>query len=501
MPVFRLRTTGLFKLLHHSVVPLFFSFMSEPTVAATTDHLSKTTLPPTELTAATTPNSLPAGGSDLDRFNWHEAWHPVAYINNLDITQPNPFTLLGQDLVIWWDPQKSTWTVFEDRCPHRLARFSEGRITEEGLLECPYHGWTFSGSGQCQHIPQQVQGQAAEISSRACVQSLPTAIRQELLFVYPGNPKNAPQVTIPIIEPLEEGPEEWVCLNTFRDMPYDALTLLENVLDPSHLPYTHHRSVGNRANASPVELEVIKAGKEGFDGIWAEGPRRGQLGPQDTRFIAPGLMWHEITSKQYGRTVTAVYAVPTKKGHCRLFARFPFKFKAKAPAFFMKLTPQWYNHIGQNGILEDDQIFLHHQERYLEESGGRDRSHKAFYLPTKADAFVKALHQWVNQFEADPFAGQSLPPTLPKHQLLDRYHSHTVNCPSCRGALANIRRLRIGVSILGASIWGLLPITNSATVIAIPIALACGAAWWGLKRLEKQFYDGRAIPPRNLPNA
>ncbi|PZD74142.1 Pheophorbide a oxygenase [Acaryochloris thomasi RCC1774] len=447
-----------------------------------------------------TSESSALGGSDPHRFDWHEAWHPIAYISDLDVAQPNPFTLLGQDLVIWWDPQQSAWTVFEDRCPHRLARFSEGRVTEDGLLECPYHGWTFSGDGQCQYIPQQVEGQAAETSSRACVQSLPTAMRQGLLFVYLGNPECAAQVKVPIIEPLEEGPDEWVCLNTFRDLPYDALTLLENVLDPSHLPYTHHRSVGDRANASPVELEVVKAGKAGFDGLWAEGPRRGKLGPQDTRFIAPGLMWHEITSEQYGRTVTAVYAVPTKKGHCRLFARFPFKFKAKAPGIFMKLTPQWYNHINQNNILEDDQIFLHHQERYLEQSGGSGRASKAFYLPTKADTFVKALHQWVNQFEADPFAGESLPPALPKHELLDRYYSHTVNCPSCRGALKNIKRLRLGVGVLGVSLWGLSPLIHSGVFVTVPVAL-CGAAWWGLKRLEKRFYEGRAVPLRNLPDS
>lgn len=462
--------------------------------ALTTDVVSRSSS-----SSQKTPAPLSAGGPDPERFDWSEAWHPVAYVDDLEQTQPHPFTLLGQDLVIWWDIHQAAWTVFEDRCPHRLARFSEGRVTEEGLLECPYHGWTFSGDGQCQHIPQQVEGQAAQTSSRACMRSFPTAIRQGLLFVYPGNPDRADAVSVPIVEPLEDGPEEWVCLNTFRDLPYDALTLLENVLDPSHLPYTHHKSVGDRANASPVELEVVKAGKEGFDGLWAEGPRRGKLGPQDTRFIAPGLMWHEITSEQYGRTVTVVYAVPTRKGHCRLFARFPFKFKSKAPGLFMKLMPQWYNHIGQNAILEDDQIFLHHQERYLEESGGSDRSSKAFYLPTKADTFVKALHQWVNRFDADPFPGQSLPPALPRHALLDRYHSHTVHCPSCRGALTNIRRIRWGIGILGVSLWLTVPLINSLAVA--PVTVVCGLAWWGLKQLERRFYEGRAVPLRNLPES
>lgn len=171
---------------------------------------------------------------------------------------------------------------------------------------------------------------------------------------------------------------------------------LENVLDSSHLPFTHHKSVGNRANAAPVELEVVKSDCQGFQGVWAEGPRRGTLGQQDTTFVAPGLMWHDLTSEQFGRTLTVVYATPTRKGECRLFAIFPFKFSSKIPAFFIKLTPRWYSHINQNAILEDDQIFLHLQERYLERQGGSSNFAKAFYLPTSADRFVTEFRQWVN---------------------------------------------------------------------------------------------------------
>ena len=42
-----------------------------------------------------------------------------------------------------------------------------------------------------------------------------------------------------------------------------------------HIPYTHHRTVGNRANVAPVELEVLESGKWGFKGVWEEGPRKG----------------------------------------------------------------------------------------------------------------------------------------------------------------------------------------------------------------------------------
>lgn len=443
-------------------------------------------------------DALAAGGNDPNRFDWKESWYPVAYIEDLDKSKLTKFTLLDQDLVIWWDKQVACWRAFNDQCPHRLVPLSEGRIAVDGLLECPYHGWAFKGDGTCNRIPQQRFDQSAHESKRACVEVFPTAERQGLLFVYAGTPENADRVKIPLIEPMEEDSEGWVCLNMFRDLPYDALTLLENVLDSSHLPFTHHRSVGNRSNAAPVELDVLESGKQGFRGFWAEGPRKGTLGSQHTTFVAPALMWHDLTSKQYGRSLTVVYATPIRKGECRLFARFPFKFSSKVPSFLIKLTPRWVGHIGNNNVLEDDQIFLHYQERYLAAKGGGANFAKAFYLPTRADAFVSMLRKWVNEFEADPFLGQALPSAQSKVALLDRYHSHTVHCASCRKALTNIQRVRFGLAIVGLVAWAVLPIFLPSVVSAI-IVLGTITVWFGLGKLEQQFYEGRSVPLRNLP--
>ena len=446
------------------------------------------------------------GGSEPTIFDPHEAWYPIYYLDDLDKTKLSRFTLLDRDLVIWWD-KSGTWRVFEDKCPHRLAPLSEGRVNEAGLLECPYHGWAFSGEGDCEVIPQQQPGGEAHTAERACVRSYATAIAQGLLFVYPGIKGRAERTPVPIIEPMEQEPDTWVCLNIFRDLPYDVLTLLENVIDASHIPYTHHKTVGNRSNVAPLELEVSKSGKQGFEGVWQEGPRKGQLGTQYTTFTAPSLVCHDLTSKQFGRTLTVVYATPISKGKCRLFARFPFKFSSPVPRFFIKLAPTWYSHINQNGVLEDDQIFLHHQERYLAALGGIENYSKAFYLPTKADLYVSELRQWVNLYHADPFPEQDLPPALAKEQLLDRYHSHTKNCASCSQALDLLKKTKIIAIALLILTWATIPLISlsldlSSTWSAVGLSmtlLISSLAWWQLDKLERKFYQGKAIPPRNLP--
>jgi phenylpropionate dioxygenase-like ring-hydroxylating dioxygenase large terminal subunit len=465
-----------------------------------------TSLASTAIAPQTPPQPLPAGGPDPSRFDWKEAWHPLFYIKDLNKAEPNRFTLLDQDLVIWWEASSQQWRCFQDQCPHRLAPLSEGRINAQGQLECPYHGWAFSGEGDCEHIPQQVAGAQAETAQRACAKALPVALHQGMLFAYAGKPENAERVPVPSVGPIADEDPNWVIIDTFRDLPYDALTLLENVLDPSHLPYTHHQSVGNRANAGPVELDLLEESKSGFTGIWLEGPRRGKLGTQNTSFVAPGLMWHDLTSKQFGRTLTVVYATPISKGRCRLFARFPFKFSSKLPAFFIKNTPRWFSHIGQNAILEDDQIFLHWQERHLEKAGGSTKVDKAFYLPTKADTFVSALRRWVNGFGADPFPGQALPPGIEdKVQLMERYQSHVQHCSSCAPALKNLQRLRLAVAGLALLAWALATLATSlgwsfgVTAGGILSALVGCAGWYGLGQLEQRFYHGRLTPPRNRP--
>ena len=40
-----------------------------------------------------------------------------------------------------------------------------------------------------------------------------------------------------------------------RDLPYDYTTLVENIIDPSHVPVSHHGTVqGDRALAQPLPL-------------------------------------------------------------------------------------------------------------------------------------------------------------------------------------------------------------------------------------------------------
>ncbi len=501
---------------------------------------------------------------------WFQRWYPVAYLQDLDPARPSAFTLLEQDLVLWFDWQEGLWRAFADVCPHRLVPLSEGRLNANGELECPYHGWSFNGAGQCTAIPQAEPGVTPSAKRSRC-RRFATAEAQGLLFVFAGAADQAASQPLPLVPVLEgsglgpspapgdrlqepgttpvakpgpsikarpkpksrskagakanspaPGPQgaladpggpggqpvaapanpragRWTVQDTFRDLPMDALTVLENVLDPSHVPFTHHASVGRRETAGPVRLELTGFGPEGFTGLWPEGPRQGKLGSQETVFVAPCLMWHDLTAKGFARILTVVYATPMRRGECRLFARFPFQFDSPLPGRLLALRPQWLQHLANHTVLEDDQIFLHGQERVLEARGGSGDLARSCFLATSADLYVKALHDWLHRFAGTPFPGQDLPQRQRRQPLLDRYDSHTRHCHSCRGALKRLRWLQQGCGLavlvaLAAASW-----LGASGAAALCLGLAALATALGLKARAwiRALHQGSGQPPRN----
>ncbi|GLI61892.1 hypothetical protein VaNZ11_004404, partial [Volvox africanus] len=118
-----------------------------------------------------------AAANEGTEFVWTRHWWPLMPESYLRPDRPNPITLLGIPMVVWRDA-RGTWRVFRDRCPHRLAPLSEGRVEADGSLACSYHGWRFDGSGACRRIPQAVDAaaEAAACSSRrSCATTYPAS--------------------------------------------------------------------------------------------------------------------------------------------------------------------------------------------------------------------------------------------------------------------------------------------------------------------------------------
>ncbi|HTA38845.1 MAG TPA: Rieske 2Fe-2S domain-containing protein, partial [Candidatus Acidoferrales bacterium] len=79
------------------------------------------------------------------------AWWPVCTSRELQRQRPLARTLCDVPLVLFRD-SAGLAAVALDRCPHRNAPLSAGRV-RDGELECGYHGWRFDAAGRCTHVP------------------------------------------------------------------------------------------------------------------------------------------------------------------------------------------------------------------------------------------------------------------------------------------------------------------------------------------------------------
>ncbi|CAN1799148.1 Protochlorophyllide-dependent translocon component 52, chloroplastic [Linum perenne] len=129
------------------------------------------------------------GPEEYKKFDWFAYWYPAMPVCDLDNRLPHAKTVLGLDLVSWWDRNEGAWKVFDHMCPHRLAPLSEGRIDLWGRLQCVYHGWCFNGAGECKLISQaSLDGPSVHTSKRACASVYPSTVQNERVDREGGSP-------------------------------------------------------------------------------------------------------------------------------------------------------------------------------------------------------------------------------------------------------------------------------------------------------------------------
>ena len=179
-------------------------------------------------------------------------WHPVGSADSIT-HQPFAARLLGEDLVLWRDAAGALH-AWRDRCPHRGAKLSLGRV-ENDRLECPYHGWQFAASGQCMHVPALPTFTPPPTH---CVASFEVREAHDLAWVRlaPGDSE------LPAFE--AEGDSRLRKLNCG---PYvvetSAPRLIENFLDMSHFAFVHEGWLGARG-ATAIDAYQVEETPHGL---------------------------------------------------------------------------------------------------------------------------------------------------------------------------------------------------------------------------------------------
>jgi phenylpropionate dioxygenase-like ring-hydroxylating dioxygenase large terminal subunit len=178
------------------------------------------------------------------------AWYSVAFSHEVDGTRPLQRYCCGDRIALFRTAAGTPVALF-DRCPHRGAPLSLGKIAED-TLQCPYHGFRYGTSGQCVRVPSQ-----ATIVPELSVRSYPVIEKGGFLWLWPGASDAADPALLP------DGHEFGLDRAGWTAKPYLLLEikanyslLFENLLDTSHISFLHGTALdGGRMASSTFHIE------------------------------------------------------------------------------------------------------------------------------------------------------------------------------------------------------------------------------------------------------
>jgi phenylpropionate dioxygenase-like ring-hydroxylating dioxygenase large terminal subunit len=163
------------------------------------------------------------------------AWYVAGWTHELDQNQTLARTIVDHPLVFYRAASEAVVCLL-DRCPHRFAPLSMGRI-EGDNLRCGYHGMRFGPDGVCRENPHGGMSRALR------VRAFPVIERHRLLWVWTGEPDLADSAHIPELPFIDRAPEASF-ISGYVPTAANHLLMVDNILDLTHADYLHPESLG-----------------------------------------------------------------------------------------------------------------------------------------------------------------------------------------------------------------------------------------------------------------
>lgn len=179
-------------------------------------------------------------------------WQPVARLQDLK-HGPQRAVLLGEALAVFLT-ESGKAAVVADRCAHRGASLSMGKVEGESI-QCPYHGWEWAGGdGTCTRIPSLPD--QSQIAPRARVPAFPAREQWGLVWTVLDEPLGE----LPTLPWFDAGEWTWGHGTPF-ELPVGFGLMIENFRDVSHFAFVHQATLG----AMPEVIEHLEPERNGLE--------------------------------------------------------------------------------------------------------------------------------------------------------------------------------------------------------------------------------------------
>lgn len=158
-------------------------------------------------------------------------WYILAESHELKPGKVLARTVLNEWLAVFRD-EEGRAVALQDRCLHRSAQLSKGRV-EEGRLRCPYHGWVYDGSGAVTSIPAEGKNKP---KVRQCAKRYEVTEEDGFVYVRLAATPSAELRPFPMPCYGKPGYRTIRLQNLFRN---NVTNCAENFVDIPHTVYVH----------------------------------------------------------------------------------------------------------------------------------------------------------------------------------------------------------------------------------------------------------------------
>lgn len=266
--------------------------------------------------------------------------------------KPISVTMFDEPIVLFRSQNKVT--ALEDRCAHRHAPLSKGKICQ-GKISCPYHGWQYDESGKLAYIPS-----LGVPKGRLQIKSYPTKEYGGYIWICPSG------------KPSQEAPKPFIHLNdkgyaTFRmQNTFDASVeqCLENFLDCPHAMHVHDFWFRTRSNEKTTvrvsslvdgaKVEYFKEPRKKSLVWWLLSNSKATMKHTD-RFIAPATSRVEYIFSDNRHYIITSHCTPINNIKTEVYTTISFRFGHIA----CLIKP--FFHMLSKIIIKQDVEILNHQ--------------------------------------------------------------------------------------------------------------------------------------------
>lgn len=172
------------------------------------------------------------------------AWYVACWSRDLALAGVLARTFLDQNVALFRTEQGALGAVV-DRCPHRFAPLSMGKVIGDNI-QCPYHGLQFNGGGGCAHNPY------GPVLRAASVRAFPIEERHRAVWIWMGDPDQADASKIPDFSYLADAPDSAFSAGHLH-VPAGYQLMIDNIMDLTHVEYLHANSIAGNGMVHKIK--------------------------------------------------------------------------------------------------------------------------------------------------------------------------------------------------------------------------------------------------------